>query len=223
MAFQPIVDTRRRDVFAWQATIQGPDASPPGIQAMAPEEVYAFDLACRVGVMERATHLGMTERLAIRFAPRSIYAPDVHIRHTVDAARRLGFPSDRLIFEVSEEERVMDPEHFVDSLGRYRSRGLATALDNYGAGYAGLSLLADFQPDLIKLDSGLVRDIHINRVKRSIAAGTVTTARALGTLIIAQGVECRDELDVLQELGIHLFQGNLFARPALETLPQPHF
>src|SRR5690606_29381138 len=100
----------------------------------------------------------------------------------------------------------------------YRGRGFQTAIDDFGAGYAGLSRLVEFQPDLIKLDMALLRGIDTDPVRRTIVAGVAGIARGIGSTLLAEGVETADEYHALRELGIHLFQGYLFGRPALERL-----
>ncbi|HST45808.1 MAG TPA: EAL domain-containing protein, partial [Luteimonas sp.] len=89
-----------------------------------------------------------------------------------------------------------------------------------GAGYAGLTLLAGFQPDLIKLDMALVRGIDTDPVRQAIVAGVQHTARALGCTLLAEGVETDAEFRTLRAQGVALYQGYLFGRPALEALEQ---
>jgi len=92
-----------------------------------------------------------------------------------------------------------------------------TAIDDFGAGYSGLNLLADLQTDFIKLDMALVRGIDRSRTRQAIVRGTVSVCRDLGIATIAEGVETIDELRALMDLGIELFQGYLLARPAFEA------
>ena len=99
------------------------------------------------------------------------------------------------------------------------SQGFTTALDDFGAGFAGLGLLADFQPDLIKLDMELVRGVEGSRARQVIIAGIMHIARELDITVLAEGVETEAEFTVLKSAGITLFQGYLFARPGFETLP----
>ncbi len=86
-------------------------------------------------------------------------------------------------------------------------------------GHSGLGMLADFQPDVIKIDMGLVRGIHADRVRRAIARSIVTLCHDLNISVIAEGIETLDEAITMRELGVRLFQGCFFARPALEQLP----
>ena len=85
----------------------------------------------------------------------------------------------------------------------YREFGFKTAIDDFGAGYSGLNLLADFQPDLIKLDMALVRDIHLDRVRQTIVRNVVNMCRELGVEVIAEGIEDAQERDFLADCGIY--------------------
>ena len=104
-------------------------------------------------------------------------------------------------------------------VAEYRRQGFLTALDDFGAGYAGLSLLANFRPDLIKIDMDLLRGIDADAGRGAIVAGLVAIARGLGVTVLAEGVETRGEFDALRDLGIALFQGYHFAKPLFEGLP----
>ncbi|MCK9910027.1 EAL domain-containing protein, partial [Microbacteriaceae bacterium K1510] len=154
MAFQPIVDVEARQIYAYEALVRGTDgASAASVLSKVNEQNrYAFDQRCRVRAVELAAALGMTARLSINFLPNAVYEPSHCLRTTLEAAHRTGFPVDRIIFETTEQERVVDPEYLKRIFATYRSAGFKTAIDDFGAGYSGLNLLADFQPDIIKID-----------------------------------------------------------------------
>jgi EAL domain-containing protein (putative c-di-GMP-specific phosphodiesterase class I) len=97
--------------------------------------------------------------------------------------------------------------------------GFGTALDDFGAGHAGLALLAKFQPDIIKLDMELIRGIGDSLPRRVIVDGVARMCRQLAITLIAEGVETVEELDALRAIGIRYVQGYLIARPAFEGLP----
>lgn len=221
MAFQPIVDSATRTVFAYEALVRGMEGEGAGevIARVRPEQMYRFDQTCRVKAIVSAAALGMRARLSINFNPNAVYEPATCIRLTLAAAEQCGFDTGRLIFEVTESERIRDTAHLVRILDDYQGRGFMTAIDDFGAGYAGLNLLAEFQPNIVKLDMGLIRDIDQDRVRRSIIGGIVATCRGLGCEILAEGVETGAEYRTLRAMGITLFQGYLFARPGVETLP----
>ena len=225
MAFQPIVDVRDRSVFAYEALVRGPGGEPAGwvLDRVVADQLYTFDQTCRVLAIDTARRLGMDTRLSINFLPNAVYEPAACIRLTLAAAAKVGFPVDRLMFELAESQKIQDPAHALGILRDYAQRGFVTAIDDFGAGYAGLALLAEFQPDVVKLDMGLVRGIDAHAARATIVAGMVATCRALGCRVVAEGVETPAEYDRLRELGIDLFQGYLFARPQLDALVEPVF
>ncbi len=175
---------------------------------------------CRVKAIEAAGRLFDDEdlRLSINFMPNAVYEPAACIRTSLEAARRVGFPSERIMFEFTEDERVHDAGHIERIISEYRRLGFITAIDDFGAGYAGLKLLADYQPDLLKIDMALLRGIDASQAKQTIVAGIAGIARSLDITLIAEGVETEQELTVLRTTGIRLFQGYLFARPSFQAL-----
>ncbi|RCL58475.1 MAG: EAL domain-containing protein, partial [Pseudomonas sp.] len=153
-AFQPIVDLRRREIFAHEALVRGTGGEPaPSVLAQVNEENrFRFDQAGRVKAIKTAAKLGMQSRLSINFMPNAIYRPELCIRSTLEAARAHDFPIERIIFETVEGERISDGKWLTEVFREYQRIGFLTAIDDFGAGFAGLNLLADFQPDIIKLD-----------------------------------------------------------------------
>jgi EAL domain-containing protein (putative c-di-GMP-specific phosphodiesterase class I) len=96
---------------------------------------------------------------------------------------------------------------------------MITAIDDFGAGHSGLNMLADFQPDVIKIDMALTRAINIDPVRHEIARAVIDLCARLHISVVAEGVETLDEAVTLRDLGVRLFQGYLFAKPGLESLP----
>lgn len=225
MAFQPIVDLRSRDCFAYEALVRGPKGEGAAIVfgQLGDGVLYGFDQACRIKAVEMAASLGMTTALSINFMPNAVYDPRHCIQSTLDASRRTGFPLDRIIFEASEAERITRQDRLIEILREYQTFGFRTAIDDFGAGYAGLSLLANFQPDMVKLDMELVRGIDASVPRRAILAGVLDVCRSLGIEVIAEGVETEGEMKALADAGVYLMQGYYFARPGFEALPAAHW
>ncbi len=219
MAFQPIVQAS--GIFAYEALVRGPEGQSAGsvLSQVNAANMYAFDQSCRVKAIEMAAALspGDLPTVSINFIPGAVYRPEACIRKTLETAGRVGMPLTRIIFEVTEGERVTDRKHLISIFREYRKHGLQTAIDDFGAGFAGLDLLADFQPDIVKLDMAIVRDIDRRAPSRAIVRSVVSLCRELGIRLIAEGIETKAEFDVLLDLGIELFQGYLFAKPRLET------
>ncbi|MCU0757810.1 MAG: EAL domain-containing protein [Steroidobacteraceae bacterium] len=222
MAFQPIVDAETGETFAYEALVRPPGGgSAAAVLARIHEgNRYAFDQACRVRAIELAARLGLQSLLSINFLPNAVYQPAACLRKTFEAAARSGFPPHHLMFEVTETEPTRDVGHLRSIFTEYKRHGMLTAIDDFGAGHSGLNMLADFQPDVVKLDMGLVRNLHADRVRRAITRSIVSLCQELGISVIAEGIECRDEALALRDLGVRLFQGFYFARPGLEQLPR---
>lgn len=221
MALQPIVDLDTRTVFAYEALVRGQDGASAAevLAAIEPGGQYAFDQACRVAAIEHAAALDLPCPVSINFLPGAVYRAETCIRRTLAAARRCRWPLERIVFEVGESEHVDRPRHLIDILDAYRGMGFRTAIDDFGAGFAGLNLLAEFQPDLVKFDMGLVRGIDRDTARRTIVAHAARMCVELGISVVAEGVETLDESRALRDLGIDLQQGFVFARPALEIAP----
>ena len=222
MAFQPIVDVRSGEVFAYEALVRGKDGRGAGevLSTVSADNRYAFDQTCRTTAISLASDLGMASiaNLSINFLPNAVYEPRACIRATLAAAMQTGFPLNRIIFEFTEEEAI-DTNHLLHILRSYKAMGFKTAIDDFGAGYAGLGLLSKFQPDIVKLDMALIRDVDTDTVKRTIVRNTLNMLTDLGIQAVCEGIETVGEYDALSDLGVSLMQGYLLAKPAFEALP----
>jgi EAL domain-containing protein (putative c-di-GMP-specific phosphodiesterase class I) len=223
MAFQPIVHANGF-VWGYEALARGPngEGAHTVLSQVTEENRYRFDQDCRVKAIGLAARLfpkGGVERLSINFMPNAVYEPSACIQATLKAARETGFPLDRIMFEFTEDERIADTKHIEKIISAYRKYGFTVALDDFGAGYAGLNLLASFQPDLIKIDMGLIRNVDTSPARQAIVGALSTLALRLGIQLLAEGVETEGEARFLRAAGVSLFQGYLFGRPELEKLP----
>jgi EAL domain-containing protein (putative c-di-GMP-specific phosphodiesterase class I) len=228
MAFHPIVDVEREKVWGYEALIRGTEGqSAYSILSQVDERrQYRFDQDCRVKALELAGRLFPRDsdaRLSVNFMPNAVYEPAACIRTSLEAASRVGFDTRRIMFEFTENERLTDTGHVARIIAEYKRLGFVTAIDDFGAGHAGLNLLASFQPDILKIDMELIRGIGDSPARQAIVSGIMVMARALGITVIAEGIETQRELSTLREAGITLFQGFLFAKPAIECLPDVTF
>jgi EAL domain-containing protein (putative c-di-GMP-specific phosphodiesterase class I) len=225
MAFQPIVDTVTGKPFAYEALIRGTDGAGAAsiLSRVTDANRYSFDQACRVKAIESAMAAGIMAgdaRLSINFLPNAVYSPLACIQLTLRTAKAVGMPTDRLIFEFTENEQMGSPEHVASIIETYQQIGFSTAIDDFGAGYSGLDMFARFRPDEIKLDMELVRGIDTDRRRQAIVSAVVQMCADLETLLIAEGIETAGEAATLRRLGVRYHQGFWYARPALERLPQ---
>jgi EAL domain-containing protein (putative c-di-GMP-specific phosphodiesterase class I) len=144
--------------------------------------------------------------LAINLSPQSILSPCFN-------ALFAEFPPHRLVLEITEHAAIENYAEIERSLAPLRQRGLRLAVDDAGAGHASFKHVLDLRPDLIKLDMSLTRDIHCDPARRALAEALTRFGRAMGSEIVAEGVETELELEALREIGVTKAQGYLLGRP----------
>lgn len=225
MAFQPIIDVSTNRVFAHEALVRGTagEGAASVLASVDADNRYAFDQQCRVKAIELASELFdpvSDVGLSINFMPNAVYEPRACIRQTLAAASRAQFPAAKIIFEFTEGEEL-DTAHLFNILRAYREIGFRTAIDDFGAGHAGLALLAAFQPDIVKIDMALIRGIDTDEAKRKIVKHLVVMLDDLGVTPLCEGIETAGEFEALRDIGVNLMQGYFLARPAFEALATP--
>ncbi|WP_028999720.1 EAL domain-containing protein [Azohydromonas australica] len=224
-AFQPIIDAVGRQVYSVEALVRGAAGEPAWsvLQQVPPQLKYRFDQDSREVAIALAARLGLSHHLNLNFLPQGLYASPTAISSTLEAARRHGIPAERLVLEVTEEEVIDDQAHFADQIQQYRSLGLKVAIDDFGAGYSGLNLLAEFQPDQVKIDMKLARGIERHGPRQAIVRAIAQVCGDLGIDVIVEGVESLEEYRWFRDQGIYLFQGYLFARPLFQGFPEVRY
>lgn len=220
MAFQPIVDLSLAQIVAYEALVRGINGESAWsvISQVTDDLLYRFDQTCRVKAIEMASALNMQTDLSINFLPNAVYEPEACIQATLEVSKRVGWPTHRLIFEITETERVRDRQHLCNIIDAYRSMGFETALDDFGNGYANLDLLTDLTPDKLKIDRELVMNCASDLRRQAILNAIILLAQELNTTLIAEGVETRAESLWLARAGIVHQQGFYFAKPAINSL-----
>ena len=222
IAFQPIVDTQKGAVWGYEALVRGArgESAASVLDGVNEDNRYKFDQACRVKAIEAASLRFDAPGLylSINFMPNAVYEPAACIRSTMIAAKAANFPTSRIMFEFTEDEMIRDAGHINRIVRAYKEFGFLTALDDFGAGYAGLSRFAETQTDLIKIGMQIVRGIDTSRARRAIVHGLAVMAQGMGVRLLAEGVETRGEFEALADIGVTLFQGYYFGRPTLARL-----
>jgi EAL domain-containing protein (putative c-di-GMP-specific phosphodiesterase class I) len=223
IAFQPIVDCLESKIFGYEALVRGGDEQNADsiIKTISANHRYSFDQQCRDRAIQQAVRLGMQDKfLSINFLPNAINRPETCIRSTIEAAQRFGFPIKNIIFEFTEVEKIRNIETIKQVINSYKSLGFKTAIDDFGAGYAGLGLLADFQSNIVKIDMALIRNIDHDIVRQTILTHSLSMLKQLNIDVIAEGIESQQEMRWLRTAGVRYMQGFYFARPLTNALPE---
>lgn len=212
-------------MFAYEALARGRRGEPAAqvFANVSAEALPEFDHKARITAVALAGRLGLSTRISLNLLPGSLHALPNSLDVLLERAAQAGLTHEQLLIEVTESEVIQRPQEFIRLLNRYRAFGVRLAIDDFGAGYSGLNLLADFQPDLIKLDMNLVRDVDRAGPRQAIARGVLQVCDDLGIEVIAEGVETLGEYRWFRRVGVRLFQGYLLGRPAFESLDAPVF
>jgi EAL domain-containing protein (putative c-di-GMP-specific phosphodiesterase class I) len=224
-AFQPIVNVTTGKIMAFEALVRGPDNQPAFkvFEQIKDDDKYRFDELLRQNAIPLALRLGIGCHLNLNLFPRSLETSETAISSTLEIAEKEKFPAEYITLEITESEIIHNHKWFTESVNRYRPSGINLAIDDFGAGYSGLNLLAEFQPDSIKIDMLLLRNIEQHGPRQAIVRGIIRTCQDLGIDIIAEGIETTSEYQWCYEEGIELFQGYFFAKPGFEQLPLAFF
>lgn len=224
--FQPIVSIQdTSQIYGYESLLRGLDEQgnlvmPGAIFELATEAglLPQLDRAARLSAIAQASQHQLTGRVFINFTPTALYDPVSCLRSTVEAINQANIRHEQVVFEVVESDNPQDLEHLKTVLKYYREAGFAVALDDMGSGYSGLNLLHQLRPDFIKLDMELIRDVHLDLYKASITEKLLEIAQKLNIQTVAEGIECIEELNWLQERGANFAQGYLIAKPGAEPV-----
>lgn len=221
-AFQPIIDPFARRVTSLEALIRTPNGGSPEeyFSAFGGEAIYHADIQSKRLAFNVASKLGIGEhRLSINLLPMSLVTVPNAVDFLLAEIKASGLVPQQVIVEVTENEVISRSDEFAAEVRKLKAAGISLALDDFGAGFAGLSLLSKFQPDKIKIDRELIRDVHKSGPKQAIMHAIIKCCASLEIAVIAEGVEQAEEWMWLEAAGISQFQGFLFAHPLLNGFP----
>jgi EAL domain-containing protein (putative c-di-GMP-specific phosphodiesterase class I) len=212
MAYQPIVRTRDGSIFAWEALLRTGEPEVSGPLAF-------LDMAERLG---RIRDLSRTIRASVaRTAKRTrgvmffinLHPDDLLDENLYDPASALSTLAPEIVLEITERSPLEGIPEVRERVRRLRALGFRLAIDDLGAGYAGLTSFASLEPDFVKLDRGLVSGLDHEPIKRKLVGSIVSVSREMGIAVVAEGIETAEERDAAAALGCELMQGFLFRRP----------
>ncbi len=228
-AFQPIIRSSTGAIYGYEALLRGPDEEPPWFlfERIEVKDKPQFEQTINETAFTYSHLLGNTDLLFVNVTPENLLLDQGE--YLIDLCTNIPdqVKPQQIVLELSEQGLQRDMRLLSRALNRLRSVGFTIAMDDFGAGSAGLNSLIDVDPDIIKLDMHLVRSIHESGVRQALIRSVLCFADALGILILAEGVETNEEYEYLRQLGIDLFQGFLFARPQMDSfshdfyLPNP--
>lgn len=225
-ALQPIVEPSEGKISSLEALIRSNDGGSPEhfFKTLDQDKIYEVDLQTKKYAFALAEKLGIgSHKIAVNLLPMSLVNVPGAVEFLVDQISLHGLQPEQVIIEVTENEMISGFNKFNSAIKRLRGEGIGLAIDDFGSGYAGLSLLTRFQPDKIKIDREIVSNIHLSGPKQAIVRSIVSCCTDLEITLVAEGIEKLEEWCWLESAGIRRFQGFLFARPQLNGVGDIHW
>ena len=224
--FQPIFALDSPRILGYEALIRGPETSP----LHKPEQLFAvarsarhlasLEYACREAACRQFMSLGLPGRLFLNMSPLSFTDNNYRDGVTREILQRIGLNAERLVFELTENQPLDEFELLRSASDHFKRQGFAVALDDLGAGYAGLRVWSELRPDYVKIDRHFISGIDQDAVKREFVRAMLDIAHRMGNKVIAEGIETAAELRTLITMGVEYAQGFYLARPMAEPVRQ---
>ncbi|MFW0699815.1 diguanylate phosphodiesterase [Pantoea sp. R13S299] len=208
VSFRPVVDPLARQVTAIEATTLRPASS----DELLGEQLYVNDLENVKKTFAQAGLVcpdGMT--LYVSLLPMTLVVIPDAVDQIVTAILQAGLVPEQVVIGVSETAVISQLEAFSEAVRMLKAAGISLSIDNFGDGSAGLSLLTHIQPDRIRIDAGITRDVHRSGPKQAVVQAIIKCCSALEITVIAAGILQAEEWMWLEAAGIINFQGTLFA------------
>lgn len=218
--FQPIFDLKEGKIYGYEGLTRGPLNSP----FYSPLELFGFaekrgqlyeteKLARELSIKRSRLITQGNEKLFINISSQVVYDPHFTPGHTMSLLKEFHLSPSDIVFEITERSAIKDFAAFTNALNHYRDQGFKIAIDDAGAGYSSLQAISEIKPDYIKIDRSLISNVHLHEIKYHILEAFVEIAKKMKSTIIAEGIEHKEELEKVIELGIHCGQGYYLAKP----------
>jgi EAL domain-containing protein (putative c-di-GMP-specific phosphodiesterase class I) len=213
MAYQPIVEAATRTLFGYEALLRSsePTLPHPGAVLDAAERLGRLDDVGRAVRRKAPEPMHSVPPPALLFV--NLHASDLNDEALTSPSAPLTSIAPRVVLEITERASLESVSDARSRVAQLRELGFRIAIDDLGAGYAGLTSFAQLEPEFVKLDMSLVRDVHKNPIKRKLVRSMTALCKDLGIVVVAEGIEVAEERDTIIELGSDLLQGYLFAKP----------
>lgn len=217
--YQPIINMIDKTKVGFEALSRGPEGSafqsPMDLFTTAEEAnlVFELDRLCRRRAIRNAVGLPPGAKLFVNVMPSAMYDPAFQGDRLRRMLEEVELTPSQVVFELTENYVIENYSVFGDAIQNFTNDGFSIAIDDIGAGYSGLERMANLRPRYLKFDIELIRGIDSSYVRREMVKALKVLADKMEATVIAEGIERKEEMETLLELGITYGQGFLFARP----------
>jgi len=218
-AYQPILRLKEATVMGFEALSRGPRGSGlEGADALfgaATEHnlLVELDRLCRRRALLSSGRIPSNARIFLNTLPATIRDPQFRGKPLIDFLDRAQVSPHRIVIEITEKLVIENYGLFREAMAYFTDLGMSFAVDDVGSGYSGLESIAKLKPAFLKIDIGLVRDVHVSTVNQTMVKAILTLGRGIGATVIAEGIQIEEEAQALKDMGIDYGQGYYLARP----------
>ncbi|MGV8058332.1 MAG: EAL domain-containing protein [Smithellaceae bacterium] len=226
--FHPIVDILTGTVLGYEVLSRGssPYESPYAMfkEAARLDAIWELEMACCNAALAKIASFPeplKTANFFVNISPVVFADPRFLNEFTRFSLEEYGIDRRNIIIEITEEKAISNYSTFEKLIAHYTQEGFNIALDDFGSGHSGLITLVASTPHFLKLDMAIVRNVHKHDYKQKLVKAITTFAASVNARLIAEGVECVEELEVLMRYGVRYVQGFLFGTPQPEPYSLP--
>ncbi|WP_258000254.1 EAL domain-containing protein [Bacillus sp. Marseille-P3661] len=216
---QPIIDVSSKNIHAYEMLTRGPKdtpfENPMHLFSVARQTnmLYELEILVLEKAFQQVIETGCKHLVFINLTPMTIG----NLQLCKDITKLLyKYPllnPKQIVLEITERESIDEIKHITTTIRLLREKGFRFAVDDTGAGYASLHTISKIMPDIIKIDRSVIQDIDSSKVKESMLKGLLLIARETGSLVVAEGIETKEEAFILSENKVDLAQGYYYAKP----------
>lgn len=218
--FQPIVANKAGEIFGYEALIRGPSNTPLHSPVTLFETAVRYgrlvelELLCREVSIFQFKNLNLPGKLFLNASPETLLQPNFRPGCTLNTLKKVGLTPECVVIELTEQYPMDNYDVVREALHHYNKMGFEIAIDDLGAGYAGLRMWSELRPDYVKIDRHFMQDIHEDKVKQEFVRSIRNIALELNCQVIGEGIETAEEYRVIKNMGLEFCQGYYFARPS---------
>lgn len=217
--FQPIVSLKTGEIISFEAlsriTLESCQTNIEELFKIANtlEQSWKLDQLCRKCAIKASQQMPLGKKLFINVDANILLDQDFVQGFTKEYLKKYHLDSNNIVFELSETTSIEDKHLFKQAVRHYRSQGFEIAIDDVGSGYSNLNRINHTQPEYLKLDRELIQDIHLNKDKHTMVEVMVNYCKEMNYKLIVEGIETKEELECLIQLGVEYGQGYYLKKP----------
>ena len=218
--FQPIVNLKTGGIIGYEALCRGPKKTAfeaaDFLFTTSIEHNLSFelDLLCRTRILDYIDAIPKDLKLFINLLPLSIIEQNLEESRIVEIMEKARMKPSDIVLEISEKGKIKDYKRFREKMKSYRDMGFLVAIDDIGTGYSNIQTISEIVPDYLKIDIALIKNIHLDLIKQELLETLIAMAGKLKAKVISEGIENKEELSILIDMGIEYGQGFYFSHPA---------